>query len=940
MKLMISIDGQVNEFNPDPNLGIVTIGRAETNDVAIKNEKAASRAHATLERTIDGWKLVDQMSANGTSLNGEKVNFAFLKEGDVIQIGASRIQVLGLDPAPGASRAPARTPKRAEAPKGAAALPLPAKGRRAAETAEGEAAPAGPYIPPRKSPVPALVAAVVIVLVLGAGGFVLVTNMGGTTQPVDDQTADRGPESPRQAELGDDEKAALTLASDIMAGDTSTLEKLTELDALQARLKGKRGSKAVSDIGDMKAELVRKLNSEVTARIDTDLATVATAVTDGNFVLAMGTLDELDGWLQGDSYMDSFAKANRQRIDRQRKDAETLNNAFIDGAYQQMWRLADQMLYDEAITVCSDVLERGWFDFAGREVYERELAKLQSLKESYVPPAPPVIEEPKEPAGSLLDRVKKDEGRLPGKNPLLPDGIRSEKALVDALQARFVAAVKDGSLKGKRFKWRGNEAQVDGVTSTGRLRYVYSYIDKKTGEEVPVPASTKFEDVPATEMLNLYDITPNLTDEDRLALVVFCYNNGFMDDAARRAFKLFQARNDWKDGIDILIASKRKINIPTGGFVEYDGTLVTPDERENAVFVANLRSVLDRFEKGVGSKDRRRREDSDKAFAELIEMGERAVQPAIAILQEVLDKEMTNAKKATGLLADDKALGELLVELDRRRAHALDLIMDTVRYPYPYGPNRAEVQADVNERVAAVREIWDNPMKFTGQKNPEFEAVMEKVRAIAERMAQIDPDQTYFKQTPEETVEYIGNIANEALSIRNYTGDNSAKQKLYNHNVKVMQANEDHPTGARHADAESRAQVRITNEYRIMFARHAVRINDKLFWAAHHHSRYCIEHNGGQIAHEIPGEPKGETPGQRMAHEGYTGGGGENIHMNGGGPTAASSHDAWCNSSGHHRNILHPNWRVLGSARWQTIWTQKFGGLDEGDNNAVSRGGE
>jgi uncharacterized protein YkwD len=90
----------------------------------------------------------------------------------------------------------------------------------------------------------------------------------------------------------------------------------------------------------------------------------------------------------------------------------------------------------------------------------------------------------------------------------------------------------------------------------------------------------------------------------------------------------------------------------------------------------------------------------------------------------------------------------------------------------------------------------------------------------------------------------------------------------------------------------------------------------------------------------IPGEPRGEGPGDRMKYEGYPGGGGENIHMNSGGPTAQSSHDAWCHSSGHHRNILTPGWRVLGSAKWKTIWTQCFGALDEGDGNTVSRGGE
>lgn len=934
MKLLISLNGDVKEFSPDPNLGIITIGRADTNDVCLAGEKGASRQHLTLERTVDGWKMVDQMSANGTGLNGEKMNFAFLKDGDVIQIGATKIQVTGLIPTPGAQRAPARPPRRADAPRIA-----PLKSAPAGEAAEGsEQQFVGP-VPRAKSPVPALVAAAIIVLVLGAGGFFVISNIGSTPTG-GDQVADDGPNGPRQAELSEDEKAALTLAKGVMEGDGTIIEKLNELERIQDRLKGKRGSKAVSDISDMRGELARELDKEVNAHVDMELKSIDLSIEEGNFAQAMQKIEDLGAYLDGDPYLASMAKAHHIKIDRKREDVEKFNKDYLALAFTQMWNYADQMRYEDALMVCDDLLNRAHLTAQDREVYELERKKIEALKASIVPPEPVVEEKPEEKKPSILDKVKKDESRLPGKNPLLPDGPRSEAKLLAALQARLEARVKDGTLKKQRFKIRGNEAEIEGLSSTGRLKYLYAYIDKKTGEELVVPSSTTWDKIQPEDMLGLYDITPEKTDEDMLALVIYCYDNGFTDKAAQRALQLFKARNDWKEGIDNLVASKRKINIPEGGFVEHDGMLVTPVEKEDAIFYANLRAVLERFEKGVGHKDRRKAEEAEAAFNELLEMGDRAVKPAIEILQGVLDKEMINAKKATGLLADDAKLKELLTELDRRREFALELIMDPVAYPYPYAPNQAEIQAEVNERVAAVREIWDNPIKFAGQTNPEFEAIMDKIRAVAERMATIDPQQEYFKQTPEETVDYIANIANEDLSIRNYAGGNNAKEALYNANVKIMEYNENHPTGAAHADAESRAQVKITNEYRIMFGRMALKINDKLFWAAHHHSRYCVEHNGGQIAHVIPGEPRGEGPGDRMKTEGYSGGGGENIHMNSGGPTALSSHNSWCNSSGHHRNILTPGWRVLGSAKWQTIWTQKFGNVDEGEGNAVSKGGE
>jgi hypothetical protein len=42
--------------------------------------------------------------------------------------------------------------------------------------------------------------------------------------------------------------------------------------------------------------------------------------------------------------------------------------------------------------------------------------------------------------------------------------------------------------------------------------------------------------------------------------------------------------------------------------------LVTPDEKENSQFHRRLKSVLERFERGISSKDKRKREDSEAAL--------------------------------------------------------------------------------------------------------------------------------------------------------------------------------------------------------------------------------------------------------------------------------------------------------------------------------------
>ncbi len=633
-----------------------------------------------------------------------------------------------------------------------------------------------------------------------------------------------------------------------------------------------------------------------------------------------------------------FGKANRQKVQDAEKEALKQSEAWFNYSLMRMDDLADQFRFDDALVIADEIPKRAILDPADRRLYDAKRDQLISLRDSHgiAKVEKPVVDD----VPDITKKFKKDESKLPGRNPLFPDGAASEAQLKVALISRLIQATIDKKLTDTDFLWRGDKARIMRGT-TERIYFDVSTKDKRTGNEIAFGTSKAWDELKPDEMLQLFDRVPELTAEERLAISVYAFDAGLTDEGSRRAFNVLRARNDWKEGIDILIATKRRIPLPEGGFVEFEGMLVTPDEKENSEFHRRLKSVLERFERGISSKDKRKREDSEAAFNELVAMGERAVPGAIKVLDEVLKTEIAKAETAAGLAgADSKKMDMLLDELDKRRQHALELIFDTVKYPYPYAANQAEVQADVDTRVAAVREIWNDPTGFLGQSNPEYEAVIEKVRAISERMDQLDPSSLYHKSTSADTLEYLRGQANKKLTIRYWPGSNRRYESLINVNRRVMQANEDFPTGEGHCDADGRQQVRITNEYRMMFARIAVKINDKLFWAAWHHSKYCDEHNGGQIAHVNQGEPRGASPSDRMAYEGYAGGGGENIHMNGGGPTPQSSHDAWCHSSGHHRNILNPQWRALGSGKFRTIWTQNFGSMDEGDGNSISKGGQ
>lgn len=66
--------------------GAIKIGRANDNDIVIP-EVLASRHHATLIPTPSGTEIHDNRSINGTFVNGQRVDSALLKDGDVVTIG-------------------------------------------------------------------------------------------------------------------------------------------------------------------------------------------------------------------------------------------------------------------------------------------------------------------------------------------------------------------------------------------------------------------------------------------------------------------------------------------------------------------------------------------------------------------------------------------------------------------------------------------------------------------------------------------------------------------------------------------------------------------------------------------------------------------------------------------------------------------------------------
>lgn len=69
----------------------VTVGRDQSNDIALRTDMRVSRHHAALERKEDGWVVVDLGSANGTFLNGRRIESGSVGAGDRIRVGSTTL---------------------------------------------------------------------------------------------------------------------------------------------------------------------------------------------------------------------------------------------------------------------------------------------------------------------------------------------------------------------------------------------------------------------------------------------------------------------------------------------------------------------------------------------------------------------------------------------------------------------------------------------------------------------------------------------------------------------------------------------------------------------------------------------------------------------------------------------------------------------------------
>lgn len=957
-----------------------SIGRAGC-DISIEFEPIASREHATLSFEGGRWKLVDEMSSNGTFVAGKAVNFAWLEPGVTAHIGKTSLEIVSAPAAPIASAPPmaaAAAPQVfggpahqvATAPAATAtrgrrrarglspmAAPVPPAGQRRAQAqvvVTSNAEPEGKQL--SGGTVASLVAILLVVIVV----VVVVSNAGGSGINTDSEMS-------RGSAVNQKALVATTISRQFETAKAESVLSL-KVEALKAVHQAALAAPEIDDgfrrqihteMVQAEGELQRSISQDISPR----LAKLRTLIASGDYREAGAQVALFDQHLQSqderyqallkaagiysefETQRDQLSKLNADLLKRLKTEAEISEGMGWNGeAYK---------LYKNILVACL-LTKAEHADFSKRVERLSDLPELHIVRrEASARTSGPIIDTPgpenainpgasRTPAATSKptgEASSAPAAATAGSDVLLslfPEGIETgeTQAIIDMLTELRKALQLGKHGDNDKLQIAGKTHTIIQAHSNG-LEVKYG----KTGS----PKMVGWKDLSIGNFLELLDRCQAASVRTLTGVTAMAFDRDELPVASAILVRIYELDNALKPAIDLWLARRRNMDVPEGGFIIFDGRFIAPDERDAMVRAARVNELTKILKKGMDSRNKQAQAEGEAAWEELLTLTPEAIKPTVEILEEYRVELREAAEKTTGLSKNTEDLKKLKEELNKRRAHALDLILDEQAWPYPYAPNDAEIREEVFKRVDAVREIWVTPHKVLGRANTKANEFIDKLRKVSERMDAIDPSFEFHQPTIDVDVDYLESVSNKALDIKNFALNGTEKTHIARRDeiLEWNRATETQFSGKPEApDEEAWRQLEITNDYRSMMGVLPMKMNFKLFWAAKLHSAWCMDFNGGRISHDSPGGPRGENPQQRAQYEGYGGGCGENIHMSGGGgPSPQSAHDSWLTSSGHHRNILNPNWTVMGNGRSRNIWTQVFGGSDEGESNTVSNGG-
>lgn len=404
----------------------------------------------------------------------------------------------------------------------------------------------------------------------------------------------------------------------------------------------------------------------------------------------------------------------------------------------------------------------------------------------------------------------------------------------------------------------------------------------------------------------------------RLGLAVFLFDEGEEDAAHRALERLVLDEPDSREAINMLLARKLGISVPPGpGFLVWNHRWVTPLKYDQEMRGSHFHELRAKIIGGTA-------DDRLFAYSELVAMGE----PGIRALREDLPRCRDDIHMELRGTSTYKKLAELharRVELQGLRDAILARVFDLEQYPKDFKPPKAsqqvyatyrKTQAWIDMKTRDLEELWSNARRQRVRFPAGFEKDLRQLQACVRWFDDVRLDRPSIGES--DFLEWIPAGWIE-VNLQNFPAT-PADVTQWNDSVAALAANRSYK-GA--AGQDEVTMVAISNKYRMMMGRTALRIHDGLVEAAQQHSEEMSIL--GYFAHSSPVE-KYRTPDRRTRLFGFPGHHvGENIAR--GYTDALATHEAWCDSPPHHRNILKEAWTHVGQGRSGKHWTSNFGEL-------------
>lgn len=866
-----------------------TVGRADDCDLVLQDDRV-SRHHCRFVHVDDELLVEDLGSGNGTIVDGERIDGRrVLLPGARVEVGG---QILFAD------RAPFRT---ANAGAAAAEEPFvvaapPASRRQAGDRKA------------RTNAIPIVVGFAALILVIFVVNVSLDRKDEAEARKTRENAAGVAASTGDKKEARDDE-AARRIPSDLGTEERQRLEAraraLEDLDfGVQQALIQNDYATAFRVLADFEARhgkagpaIPRRIEAAMTKASGEAIGTYQRLIGEGRADLALAALEDMRA---------RFPEGSPARGDIERILARPMSEfATVTSGGAQAATTAHAEV--PAVPVRAPISARPAGDEAAREEARNHYFALADEAEI-------LLGQRRYQDAATRFRAAGEAGARAGLEPGLMAPVLRKMRQAERLRD-FVLAVEDaarnrGEVFGKVPFLSDRRGEVKGVSDEGIV------FEDELGEVVISPRVLRSDAMKTMVQKLDFDAI------GRVNAATFLLTVGERELAEKLLHRSESETAGLKPEIDSILADAFAIDLPEGGFVWHDGHYLSP----NDVTRVKVREAIDENTPKLQNGDAAKRQE---AYAALRALGDRA---ASAYQRALLDAKVVLLQRAEAM-GGVKKLAQLDArrqELETARESALELIFDEQKYPYPYRGVGQEIyqmyletQKEIDLRTKVVADLWadTSSVKLT----PELREV---VAMLAEYNRELD--RLELGRGPADPRHLLHLPASVAVDLRNYAWSDEERVRI-DVSATWMAENE---TQESKATAAEREQVRITNDYRVMMGRHAVKLNEKLLATARMHSEDMAK--GGFFAHENPLDPKKRSPMDRAQLNGFNGVGlSENIAKNPGGPMGA--HKAWLHSSGHHRNILTAAWRVLGSGNAGSLWTQNFSIREYGDAES-SRG--